>query len=177
MGKTRRVLLVIGAVLMVLLAVFLLYIPEKAYLIVAGILAVSMMARGIARVIYYFRMARNMVGGHSLLYTGILMFDVGLFVYLLTDVSPVYIMLYLIGMHASTGGIGVMRALEKKKLDDPSWKWQLITGLVNVAIALLCLIFIRSGKACIIIYSFGLIVSAISQVITAFRKTAIVYIA
>ncbi len=177
MGKLRRIFLIISAAAMVLFALVLLFFPGKSYLIVATVLAFTMMIRGILKVIYYFRMVRNMVGGHWQLYSGILLFDVGLFVISLSDVSPVYIMFYLIAMYATGGGIGVMRALEKKKMDDPTWKRQLIAGLIQVVISLLCLIFIRSAKLCTIIYSFGLIVAAVDRVIQAFRKTAIVHIA
>ena len=177
MGKARRISLLVGAAFTILLALILLFLPDKGYLIVALILAGVLMVRGIQRVVYYFRMARNMVGGHGLLYSGILMFDVGIFVFSLADIPVVYVMFYLIGMHAANGAIAVLRALEQKKIDDPSWRLQLIGGVINLVIALVCLIFIRSGRVAIYIYSIGLIVSAIGRVVTAFRKTAVIYIA
>ena len=177
MGKTRRIITVIGAVLTIALAILLLLLPHDGYKIVAGVLALSLMVKGIARVVYYFGMARNMVDGHSLLYTGILLFDVGLFAFTLSDIPLIYVMFYLISLHAVNGGIGVVRAMEKKNLDDPTWLRQMIAGVFGLAIALICFVFIRSGVVAIYIYSFGLIVNAIGRIATAFRRTAIVHIA
>ena len=57
-----------------------------------------------------------------------------------------------------------------------SWRLRLLHGVVDLLQALLCLIFIGSVQLAVYIYVAGLIYSAIFRIITAFRRTAIVYI-
>ncbi len=177
MGKGRRIAMIAGGVLLILCAILLLYLPDRGYIFVALILAVSIIVRGVGRIIYYFRMARNMVDSHMQLFTGILMVDVGLFILTLTDIPLIYVMFYLIGIHALSGGISVLRALEMRRMEDPSWRWQLAGGIISIVTALLCMIFIQSGSVAILVYSISLIITAINRIITAFRRTSIVYVA
>ena len=83
---------------------------------------------------------------------------------------------YLIAVHAFSGFVDVTRALEAKRLSAPSWKLNFSTGVVNIILAVLCIVFLRLESIAVYIYSAGLIWSAIARIITSFRKTAVVYI-
>ena len=117
-----------------------------------------------------------MVGGDQIFVRGLIMFDFGSFTATLTNLSQIYVMGYLIGAHAFSGMIDVMRALEAKKLASPSWKLTFSTGIVNIILAVVCLVFLRSTSTAVYIYSAGLIYSSIIRIISSFRKTAVVYI-
>ena len=106
----------------------------------------------------------------------IIMIDMGLFTASLTDVPVVYMMLYLVGLHLFSGVIDMMRALEAKRLKSGSWKLQLFEGMVNVILAVLCLLHIRSFAVAVLIYAAGLAWSGLIRIVRALRKTAIAYI-
>jgi uncharacterized membrane protein HdeD (DUF308 family) len=84
-------------------------------------------------------------------------------------------MLYLAGLHGFSGFIDIMRAIESKKM-NASWKLNISHGIINVLIALLCLVFLKTVWVATLCYSLGLIYSGIIRIIQAFRRTAIVYI-
>ena len=176
MNSGQRIKNVILGVLIILGAVILIAFPNEGLLIVAGILCLSLFIYGIKTLIYYFTMARHMVGGRIMLYLGMIVLDLGMFALMLTDIPRIYIVLYLLIIYAFSGVIEILRALEVKKNNGPSWKFKLFSGLVNIVIAILCIVFIGHTDVIVFIYSLGLIYSAIVRIVTAFRKTAIVYI-
>lgn len=166
---------IIGIVIMLGGAVLALAGSESVPLIVL-LLALSLVITGLKMLIYYFSLARHMVDGDQILIQGLILFDLGAFTCTLTNYSTVYIMGYLIAVHAFSGFVDVTRALEAKRLSAPSWKLNFSTGVVNIILAVLCIVFLRSESIAVYIYSAGLIWSAIAKIITSFRKTAVVYI-
>ena len=145
-------------------------------IITASILSLSLFVYGIKTLIYYITMTRHMVGGRIMLYLAVVVLDLGMFTMMLTNIPKMYIALYLVVVYAFSGAIDILRALEAKKYQAPSWRFSLISGIINVVIAILCIVFIGSTNMIVYLYSAGLIYSAIARIITAFRKTAIVYI-
>ena len=79
MTKMQRVKQVLSALLMMGCCFILIKEPELGYAIVAMILSVSLLLYAIRCLIYYFTMARHMVGGRSVLYTGIILLDLAVF--------------------------------------------------------------------------------------------------
>ena len=72
-----------------------------------------------------------------------------------------------------------LRALEARKLEAPDWKLKLPVGIVNIGFAAAALVFgllLGNMRDLTWIYAAGLIYSALENLISAFRKTAIVYI-
>lgn len=164
------------AVITALISAVIMTSPADGYLTVISILAVVFMARGVTNVIYYFTMARFMVGGRTSLYTGIILLDLGVITATLTDVPHYYILMYLIAIHAFSGAVKVLRALEARRLHAGSWKLKMGHGIFDIILVIVCLVFIKKMHVAVEIYCFGLVYSSIIRIISACRKTDIVYI-
>lgn len=176
MNGAKRITGVIIGALMFLLGVLLIADPDGGLAVAALILSISLLVYAIRMLIYYFSMARHMVGGRTILYIGVIVLDLSIFFVTLSDIPRIYIVLYLAAIHAFAGAIDVLRAFEAMRYKAPSWKFSMITGAVNIIVAVLCIVFLGSERMIVYIYAAGLIWSAITRVIDAFRKTAIVYI-
>lgn len=179
MTGLQRIRSIIIGCLMMACGILILVIPNLGYGIVALILSVAMLLYGIRTLVYYFTMARNMVGGRGILYIGVIVLDLGIFTLTIADNGTVFIIIYLLTIHLFSGLVDILRALEAKRILAPFWKHKLSYGIVNIVIAVAAFIsgvILRSTDMLVYIYSAGLIYSAISRIITAFRKTAIVYI-
>ena len=111
-----------------------------------------------------------------ILFQAVVVLDFALFTASLSDVPKVYILLYLVGVHAFTGVVETLRAMEAKRTVDGPWKMKLAHGIVNFALALACLVFIKHINTAVFIYSLGLIYSAVIRIVSAFRRTAFVVI-
>ena len=176
MSSGQRIKNVLIGVLIILGAVILIAFPEEGIIITASILSLSLFVYGIKTLIYYITMTRHMVGGRIMLYLAVVVLDLGMFTMMLTNIPKMYIALYLVVVYAFSGAIDILRALEAKKYQAPSWRLSLTSGIISVVIAILCIVFIGSTNMIVYLYSAGLIYSAIARIVTAFRKTAIVYI-
>lgn len=177
MSTGRKILNLLIAAVLIATAVILFFMKEDGILIVMAILGISLLIYGIRRLVYYFTMARHMVGGRSMLYIGILVVDAAFFTLTVFDGSPVYVMLYLIVVYLLSGVFEILHAMEEKKMGAPSWKRTLAFAIVNLLLAVVCGIFIRSGTIAIYIYCIGLLYSAIKRIVDTFRRTEILYIA
>lgn len=178
MTNLQRVKEVFAGLCMIIGGLFITLIPEDGYVMVAFILGVSLFFRGLRYLVYYFGMARHMVGGRAMLYMGVILLDAGLFSLTLTNIPPMYIILYLLVYHAFSGVVDIMRAREARRYDGP-WKVNMSYGVLNILVALLALVggfSSQSVEAVVYIYGPGLIYSAIVRIVRAFRKGAIVYI-
>lgn len=151
---------------------FFLHPSDDAYKIVVFILSFGLAVAGIKDIIFYFTMARHMVGGKMILIKGVIIFDFAIITSSLADVPKIYILMYLIGIHAFSGVIEILRANEARKTVDGPWKIKFSHGIVNLILAIACLIFIRKSNTALIIYSLGLMYSAVVRLFDAFGKTA-----
>ena len=176
MSGGQRIKNILIGLLVILGAVILITFPEKGIVVTAAILSLSLFIYGIKTLIYYITMARHMVGGRIMLYIAVVVLDLGMFTLMLTGIPKTYIALYLVVVYAFSGAIDILRSIEAKKYQASSWRFSLISGIINVAVAIMCVIFIGSTYMIVYLYSAGLIYSAVARIITAFRKTAIVYI-
>ena len=149
---------------------------DQKYMVIISIVALGLALQGLKDIIFYFTMAKHMVGGKMILFQGVVVLDFALLTASLTDVPRIYILLYLVGIHAFSGVIETMRAMEARRTVAGPWKLKLSHGIINFALALSCLIFIKNTNTAVMIYSIGLIYSAVIRIITAFRKTAFVVI-
>ena len=173
----QRIRGVFVGVLMLVFAVILIVNPsDDIYMLLIIILALGLAISGIKDIIFYFTMARHMVGGKMILVQGVIVLDFALLTGSLSDVPKFYVLLYLIGVHAFSGVVETLRALESKRSVEGPWKLKLSHGIVNFLLAAACLIFIRHADTALIIYGIGLLYSAIMRIITAFRKTAFMVI-
>ena len=166
----------IGLVMLFAAFAFIAYPSEDVYITIVTILALGLAIAGIKDIIFYFRMARHMIGGKMILIQGAIIFDFAILTGAMANVPKIYILLYLIGIHAFSGVVEILRAMEAKNSVDGSWKMKFGHGLVNLALAALCLIFIRHSNTAIMIYSVGLIYSGIMRILNAFRRTSFILI-
>ena len=176
MSRFQKIRKILNSLLAFLLAALLAADPEDGYVLVVFILAILLIVSGLNSIIYYIFLARYMVGGKMILYKGTIILDFGIFTLNLSDVSQVYVMIYFIAVYIFAAVVSFLKSMESKKLNSPSWKYELFFGVSNLAIALLCVFNIGSIKASVYIFCFGLIHSGICNIISALRKTEIVYI-
>lgn len=176
MSTGRRIGNVLTGVMMLALSLLLVILDGGAgFVLVAVILSLTLVAAGLRALHYYFTMARHMVGGKAMLCRGVILLDLGVFTTTLTDVPKLYIVLYLLAVHAFAGAVDILRSLEARRL-QASWRLNMTTGVVNVAVAVLCVVFLRSADMIVLIYSAGLFYSACVRIASAFRRTAVAYI-
>lgn len=176
MSAAQRIRSFLAGLFLIGLTVVMFVDPDDGFSIVATILSVSLIAFGVRELFYYFTMARFMVGGKSALYIGVIMLDAGVFALTLSDMPKLYIVLYLLIIHAFSGAVDVMRSTEARRLGAASWRLNLLSGVVNIAISVVCVIFLRSPHMIVYIYASGLAYSAVFRIVNACRKTAVVYI-
>ena len=177
MSGFQRIKAVLFGVTMLAVAILFIFFPsDEAYMIIVAILSLGMAIAGIKDIIFYFTMARHMIGGKMILIQGVIILDFALITASLSNVPKIYILLYLIGIHAFSGVVEVLRAMESKKTVEGPWKMKFTHGLVNFALAVACLIFLRKTNTALMIYSLGLIYSAIVRIFSAFRRTSFILI-
>ncbi len=176
MNIAQRIRSIIFALIMVAAAVILFVTADSGYIVLILILGITLIVVGIRMLVYYFNMARHMVGGKTVLYMGIITVDIGAFALTIVNMPPFFIIIYLFLSHAFTGLINILRALEAKKYRADHWKLKLSHGIVNIAIAFACVILIRYSEVVVFLYAAGLLYSALMTIITAFRRTSVAYI-
>ena len=150
--------------------------PPDALTIILIFLAFGLAIKAIREIIYYFSMARHMVGGKMILFQGVVVLDFALFTASLANIPKAYGLLYLVGIHAFSGVVEILRAMEARRTVEGPWKLKFVHGVIDFLLAALCLIFIRDIGVAVAVYCVGLVYSAIVRIIIALRKTAFVLI-
>ena len=176
MSRIRRAWNILAGAAMIFFALLLFIAPEEGYDIMVLVLLITLLARGIGQLIYYFTMARFAIGGIMTFYKAVFLIDAALFALGLQHVPPVYVKIYLIMTMAIGGIIDVLRANEARRMESGHWRYQFTYGLVTVVIALVCGLFLRQEWILTIIFGAGLVHSGVSRIVTACRKSAIVYV-
>ncbi|MCR5687488.1 MAG: DUF308 domain-containing protein [Lachnospiraceae bacterium] len=175
MTRIRKIREILSALFMIALAALIIYSPSEGYYLIIVLLAVIFLMRGVSTLIYYITMARYMVGGRMILFSGIIMLDLGILTGTLTDVPHYYILLYLFAIHAFSGLVEILRAREAAGYGG-SWKFKVFQGLTDILVATLCIINIRNMNAAAVIYAAGMIYSAVLRIMSVFRRTKFIYI-
>ena len=176
MSRTSRVFNIVSGVLMIICSWILFRNPDVGLEFAAMILSVSLFLSGIHYLYYYFSMARHMVGGRYVLFTAVFILDFGMFTAALSDFPRLYVVMYLLGYHAFTGLINILRGLEAKRYKSPDYRRNVLAGSFDFLIALGCIIFIRRREMLILGYCLTLAWSAVIRIISAFRRTAVIHI-
>ncbi|SKC02960.1 Short repeat of unknown function [Lachnospiraceae bacterium] len=166
----------IGVIMLVIGLVFFVAPSDEAYSFVIIVLSIGLLIKGIKDICFYFVMARHMVGGKMILFQGVVFIDFAMVTGSFTDIPKIYILLYLAGIHAFSGVVEILRAMEAKRSVEGPWKMKMSHGVINFIIAVSCLIFLKKTDTAVIIYSMGLMYSAVIRIISAFRRTAFVLI-
>ena len=176
MTTFQRIRIIIYGLMMIGGAVLIMLRQDVGLSAIVAIFSIALIVYGIRKIIYYIFMARHMVEGLSMLFLGVIILDVGIFTASVITASGIYIMLYLIVVHAFSGVIDILHAVESKK-NRAHWKLNLVQGIINILITVACGIFIQSTEIAVYIFGAGLIYSGITRIISAFRRNAIIYIA
>lgn len=178
MTRRRRILNIITGLVTLLVGILLFIDTVDGLKVVAFILSLTFTLRGLRTLIYYFSMARYMVGGKMMLYIGMIFLDLGILTTAMDNNPGIYIVLYLMVIHIFSGLIDILRGIENRRLKAP-WAFNIVYGVSNISIAAVVLIggfFMHSVTAVVYIYAAGLIYTAFIRIAGAFRKQAIVYI-
>ena len=175
MTSLQRVQAVFAGLMHFLAVVLLILSPETGYQLIGFILSVILLADGARSLVFYFSMARNMVGGRLILFRGIIALDLGMFAYSLQDIPPIYILFYLMIGHLFSGVVDVLRAMEARRMES-RWRLNFAYGATNILLALSCALCFRNPTLLAYVYAVGLFYSGCLRIAQAFRKTAIVYI-
>ena len=179
MTLAKRIGKILSALGSVLCAVILIAMGENGFLLVSVLLSISLILFGLRSIIFYFTMARHMVDGRGSLYIGVIVLDFGVFTLSVSQNQSLFIVFYLLGAYAFSGVLDILRAREARSFEAPSWRLNLAEGIANIGFAAAAAVFgLVSGnlRALTLIYAIGLFYSALLKLVSAFRKTAIVYI-
>lgn len=176
MTKLQRINNFVTGVIMLLFCVLLVALNTRGYPFIILVLSVMMLFGAIRMLWYYFSIARMMVGGKWILYQGVVYLDLALFTFSLTDVPLIYVTLYLVVVNAVAGIVDMGLAINAKRSNAPSWKLKFSAGFIELGMALLCLLNIRSTSIVVYIFAAGVAYGGLVRIISAFRKSGVVYI-
>ena len=176
MSRSKRIKYIIQGLLMLLCVAILQIDYNIGVDIIIIIWAVYMAIYAVNQLLYYITLARYMVGGMRVLFKALLVLNIVIEIWLLSDIPKVYIMIYLAAGLAFGGLVDVLRAMETRKLQGVGWKIKLTQGCITIMMAVISLFYVNSARMIVYFFSFGLISSAITKITEAFRKTAVVYI-
>lgn len=175
MNRLQRIRSFFSGIMMLLGGVALIFLEDQSLTLITMIIGISLLVMGLNSLFYYFAMARFMVGGKAALVSALFMLDFGAFTLAMYDASRLAILMYLTGLYAFSGLVAILRAVELRRNKGP-WKLRLAQGVGSAVIAVAC-IFSRGNAALpVLIYSGGLIYSAVLRIIAAFRKTELVFV-
>ena len=179
MNWLQRIRKRVSGILLIAAGALFIILPDIKYMLLLAGLGIYLLIYGARMMIYYFTMARLMVGGRAILYKSVILLDLAMVTVSMTSFSPMYLIIYLVGVYAAAGVIDILRGLEAKKLDAPEWKMKFASGLFNIVIAGaagVSGIALRSADISEYIFGGGLIWSGVTNIADAFRRTRIVYI-
>ena len=152
MTKMQKIKNILIAISMILMAALFILDSDLGYDVIVILLSVYFIVNGIRTLWFFFTMAPRMVGGRR-----ILILNLGIFTMVLNVTPTVYVMLYLCGVYLFTGGIDIMNAVDAKKMGSPFFKRKLITGIINVLIGVLCVVFLRDTEMLVYVFAGGFI--------------------
>jgi len=179
MTVLQRLLKIGGALLIIIAATLILRLGDLGFYVVSVFLSFALIIFGIRNLIFYFTMARHMIDGKLILYIGAVSLNFGVFSLSINSHQNVFIVSYLLGVFAFYGVIDILRAKEARENDARSWRGNLAEGIVNILFAAAAAVFgfiFGNMQALTVIYVIGLYNSALARIISAFRKSTIVYI-
>lgn len=176
MSRIQRIRTFIEGLIIIIGAILLIIYRSHAYEAILIFLAAGFIFYGVKRLVFYFLMARHMVGGKEILYKGIILFNFGVITSSVSNIPKIYILLYLAVIHAFSGIVEILRTNELKTYGGKAWRMKLFHGIVNIMMAAFCILFFRKQNTAVYIYSVGLIYSGIIRMVTAFRRTTFMFI-
>lgn len=178
MTKINRIKNILFALVVIVFCVITISIPSISYILVLLSLCLTLFLFGMKKVIYYFTMARHMVGGESQLFIGVIVVDLAVFATTLADIPKIYIAIYIAIVFLFSGFVSILRAFEEKK-NKAGWKGNFITGIIKALLGIFSIIagiVFKTETVVVYIYCFDLMYNVVLRLISSFKKTAIIYI-
>ncbi len=176
MSRFSRIKNIIIGIAVIVMSVFMLIFPSVGYYMATIILGVVLLINGIKQFIYFFSMGIHMIGGKIILYRALITIDLSFFILSIKGIGQRYMMVYFIIYYLFAGTIIIFRAYESRKAEAGFWKWKLMNGIIKVTVAIMCIIFNNSEDVMLYLMCFGLIISSVTRIGMALKKTAIIYI-
>lgn len=176
MTKVARIFNAAAGICILMISAVMYAFPDIGYALAAWILGCVLLVKGLKQFAYYISMGIHMVGGEIILFKALITTDLGIFTLTIHGTGQRYIMLYFALYYIFEGIISCFRSMEARKYEAGSWKTNLVSGIFEITIAVICLIHNNSESMMLKIMCFGLVVSAITRIATALRKSAIIYI-
>lgn len=176
MSKARRVLTIIAALFSIIGSVALMTNPDIAYKVLALGIGMTLVYYGVRYIIYYVTNAQHMVGGKWFMLIGIILFDMGVFAAVIFDRAQRLTLIYIICTLLIAAVLGAIRTVGDKKDNNPRWKISLAQSIAGFIQVILSVIFINDSMIPLYLYCVYAIYTAVLMIISAFKKTAIVYV-
>lgn len=176
MNRFTRICHVLTGIFTILISMMMLMVPDLGYVLATCILGMVLIISGIRQLIYFFSMGIHMVGGKIILYRALITLDIGSFTISIHGTGQRYVLFYLTVYYLFAGVISIFRAVESRKLEAGSWKMKLMGGLFHMMIAAVCLVNNNSESVMLDVLCFALVISAVTRIMMAFKKSAIIYI-
>ena len=175
MTNLQRIANLVFGVLMIACGVVMLLRPFDGVVAVAFVLSLALVLYGVKKLVYYIRMARHMTGGLTVLFIAVIAIDIGVFAVASVDNPRLAVALYLVAYNVLAGVLSIARGVESKLFGSP-WVSLIVHGLVNIALAALCIAFVNSNEIIIWVFCIGLFYNAGVRLVSAFKPTEIIYI-
>lgn len=179
MTRSKRVIEVLFGIVMFLAgAAFFMSGTEASVTVMLLFLQLGMTVRGLSALYYYLSMARYMVGGKTVLFRSLAFLDLGVLAGSLIGHSMIFAAVYLASVHAFDGVVSIFRANESR-VNGAQWKLKMTYGVTDILIAVAVILGNAVFKEPVIttyIYGAGLMYAAVLRIVSAFRRTKIVYI-
>ena len=176
MNSFSRIRNILFGGIMIFASIMMMVFPDVGYIVIALLLGLSLTIDGISTLVYYFTMARYMVGGKRKFYTGKVTLDIGVFALSIAMIPQFLIMLSLQVTFGVSGAISLFSGISAKKAGAMHWKGKVIHGIICIGIMLICIIFSKETIVTVWVFSITLIYSALQRIFEAFRRTSIAYI-
>ena len=176
MNRFTRICNGLTGLLMILVSILMMAFPDLGYVLATMILGAALIVSGIRQLLYFCSMGIHMVGGKVILYRALITIDIGIFTWSIHETGQRYVLFYFTLYYLFAGIISIFRMLESRRLEAGSWKMKLASGLFDIVIALVCIFNNNSASVMLDVLCSALIVSAVTRIVMAFKKSAIIYI-
>lgn len=168
MTKPQRITSFLTGIVLIAFCAVLLLFPVDGCSIIAAVLSIGLILKGLQMLIYYLTMARFMVGGKDMLYRGVIILDLGAFIATMIDEPRIYIVVFIVAYYAFAALVNILRSVEDKRLGAPTWKINLLQGVTDLFIAVASIVYIRSYQVLVVLFCAGLAYSALIRITSAF---------
>ncbi len=176
MEKSSRILNLIIAAALLVFVIVIIAVPDRSPYLIVIVLGIGLMLYGLHGLVFFFTMARHMIGGKRIFFRGLLCLDLGVFIFSgYNNGSDLLILLYLVVYLFLSGVIALLHAREAKRSSSP-WKLHFVQAIFNLGIGVIGLIFIRSIYAVVYVFAAYLTITALNRLLTAMRRNAVIFI-